>query len=93
MSSKHALVGLTKTLARELAPTGARANLVAPHLVETELTQAQQQREFRERSLQQIPLGRWAETEEIARVVRFLASDAASYVTGTCVLVDGGHES
>jgi 3-oxoacyl-[acyl-carrier protein] reductase len=93
VSSKHALVGLTKTLARELAPIGARANLVAPHLVETELTKAQQQSEFREQSLREIPLGRWAEATEVARVVRFLASDAASYVTGTFVLVDGGHES
>jgi 3-oxoacyl-[acyl-carrier protein] reductase len=93
VSSKHALVGLTKTLARELAPSGARANLVAPHLVETELTRAQQEPEFREKSLHQIPLGRWAEATEVARVVRFLASDAASYVTGACVLVDGGHES
>jgi 3-oxoacyl-[acyl-carrier protein] reductase len=93
VSSKHALVGLTKTLARELAPSGARANLVAPHLVETELTTAQQQPEFLERSLQEIPLGRWAQAQEVARVVRFLASDAASYVTGTFVLVDGGHES
>jgi 3-oxoacyl-[acyl-carrier protein] reductase len=93
VSSKHALVGLTKTLARELAPSRARANLVAPHLVETELTTAQQQPEFRERSLEQIPLGRWAQAQEVARVVRFLASDAASYVTGTYVLVDGGYES
>lgn len=93
VSSKHALVGLTKTLARELAPTGARVNLVAPHLVETELTKAQQQTDFREQSLRQIPLGRWAEAPEVARVVRFLASDAASYVTGTFLLVDGGHES
>lgn len=93
VSSKHALVGLTKTLARELAPSGARANLVAPHLVETELTKAQQESGFRAKSLQQIPLGRWAEAPEVARVVRFLASDAASYVTGTFVLVDGGHES
>jgi len=93
VSSKHALVGLTRTLARELAPVGARANLVAPHLVETELTKNQQQSDFREQSLRDIPLGRWAEAEEVARVVRFLASDAASYVTGTFVLVDGGHES
>ena len=93
VSSKHALVGFTKTLARELAPMGARANMVAPHLVETELTKAQQQAEFYEQSLRQIPLGRWANAQEVARVVRFLASDAASYVTGTYVLVDGGHES
>lgn len=93
VSGKHALVGLTKTLARELAPSGARANLVAPHLVETDLTAAQQQREFRDRSIAQIPMGRWAEAKEVARVVRFLASDAASYVTGSFVLVDGGHES
>ncbi|MGV9852476.1 SDR family NAD(P)-dependent oxidoreductase [Streptomyces sp. NPDC003442] len=93
VSGKHALVGLTKTLARELAPSGARANLVAPHLVETDLTAAQQQREFRDRSIAQIPMGRWAEAKEVARVVRFLASDAASYVTGMSLLVDGGHES
>ncbi|GAA2448179.1 3-oxoacyl-ACP reductase FabG [Actinomadura vinacea] len=91
VSGKHALVGLTKTLARELAPSGARSNLVAPHLVETDLTTAQQQPEFRDESIAQIPMGRWAEAEEVARVVRFLASDAASYVTGACVLVDGGH--
>ena len=93
VSSKHALVGLTKTLARELAPSGARANLVAPHLVETDLTKSQQQPEFREQSLREIPLGRWAEAQEVARVVRFLVSDAASYITGTSVLVDGGHDS
>jgi 3-oxoacyl-[acyl-carrier protein] reductase len=93
VSSKHALVGLTKTLARELAPSGARANLVAPHLVETDLTTAQQKPDFREQSIAQIPMGRWAEAKEVARVVRFLASDAASYVTGAFVLVDGGHES
>jgi NAD(P)-dependent dehydrogenase (short-subunit alcohol dehydrogenase family) len=93
VSTKHALVGFTRTLARELAPLGARANLVAPHLVETELTRAQQQPEFREESLRQIPLGRWAEPPEVARAVRFLASDAASYITGTFLLVDGGHES
>jgi len=93
VASKHALVGLTKTMARELAPMGARVNMVAPHLVETELTKAQQQPEFYEQSLRQIPLRRWADAREVARVARFLASDAASYVTGTFVLVDGGHES
>lgn len=93
VASKHALVGLTRTMARELAPLGARANLVAPHLVETDLTAAQQRPEFKQESLTHIPLGRWAEAQEVARVVRFLASDAASYVTGACLMVDGGHES
>lgn len=93
VSSKHALVGLTKTLAHELAPTGARANLVAPHLVETELTTAQQQEGLYQRSLQEIPLGRWAEADEVARAVRFLASPASSYITGASLLVDGGHAS
>jgi NAD(P)-dependent dehydrogenase (short-subunit alcohol dehydrogenase family) len=93
VASKHALVGLTRTLARELAPSGARANLVAPHLVETELTRNQQRPEFKQESLTRIPLGRWGEAEEVARAVRFLASDAASYITGACLMVDGGHES
>jgi NAD(P)-dependent dehydrogenase (short-subunit alcohol dehydrogenase family) len=90
-AAKHGLAGLTKTLARELGPRGARANLVCPHLVATDLTVAQQDDSFRERSLAEIPMGRWAEPREVARVVRFLAADAASYVNGVALPVDGGH--
>ena len=90
-AAKHGLAGLTKGLALELGPLGGRANLVCPHLVATDLTVAQQSDSFRERSLEEIPIGRWAEPAEVARVVRFLASDAASYVNGVALPVDGGH--
>jgi NAD(P)-dependent dehydrogenase (short-subunit alcohol dehydrogenase family) len=90
-AAKHGLAGLTKSLALELGPLGGRANLVCPHLVATDLTLAQQSGEFRDRSLAEIPMRRWAEPREVARVVRFLASDAASYVNGVALPVDGGH--
>jgi NAD(P)-dependent dehydrogenase (short-subunit alcohol dehydrogenase family) len=90
-AAKHGLAGLTKSLALELGPLGGRANLVCPHLVATDLTVAQQSDAFRERSLEEIPMGRWAEPREVARVVRFLAADAASYVNGVALPVDGGH--
>jgi len=90
-AAKHGLAGLTKTLALELGPRGGRANLVCPHLVATDLTVAQQSDSFRRRSLEEIPMGRWAEPREVARVVRFLAADAASYVNGVALPVDGGH--
>jgi len=90
-AAKHGLAGLTKSLALELGPLGGRANLVCPHLVATDLTLAQQSGSFHADSLKQIPMGRWAEPREVARVVRFLASDAASYVNGVALPVDGGH--
>jgi NAD(P)-dependent dehydrogenase (short-subunit alcohol dehydrogenase family) len=90
-AAKHGLAGLTKSLALELGPLGGRANLVCPHLVATDLTVDQQSDSFRERSLEEIPMGRWAEPREVARVVRFLAADAASYVNGVALPVDGGH--
>jgi NAD(P)-dependent dehydrogenase (short-subunit alcohol dehydrogenase family) len=90
-AAKHGLAGLTKSLALELGPLGGRANLVCPHLVATDLMVDQQSDSFRERSLEEIPMGRWAEPREVARVVRFLAADAASYVNGVALPVDGGH--
>ena len=89
-AAKHGLVGLTRTLAQEVAGAGIRVNLVAPHLVETPLTERFQSGSEYEQTLSEIPLGRWGDLEEVARVVRFLASDAASYVTGTVIPVDGG---
>ena len=89
-AAKHGLIGLTKTLAREMAPEGVRVNLVCPHLVDTPLTVDYRQGPEYERLVAEIPLGRWGDADEVARAVRFVASDAASYITGAVIPVDGG---
>ena len=89
-AAKHGLVGLTKTLAREVADMGVRVNLVCPHLVETQLTEGYRSGPDYEKLVADIPVKRWGEAEEIARAVRFVASDAASYITGATLMVDGG---
>lgn len=88
-ASKAGLIGLSKAAARELAPFGATVNVVAPGFVKTDMTDAMPVR-AREESEARIPLGRLAAPEEVAAVVRFLASDAAGYVTGEVIRVDGG---
>lgn len=90
-ASKAALAMLTKTLAQEAAPYGIRVLSVAPGAIKTEINAAVWQDEAGKRDLEKkIPLGRIGDVAEVARVVRFLASDAASYVTGRTVFVDGG---
>jgi NAD(P)-dependent dehydrogenase (short-subunit alcohol dehydrogenase family) len=89
-AAKHGLIGLTKTLAREMAPEGVRVNLVCPHLVDTPLTVEYRQGPEYERLVAEIPLGRWGDADEVARAVRFVASDAASYISGAVIPVDGG---
>lgn len=88
-ASKAGLVGLTKSVARELAPRGVTVNAVAPGFVRTDMTAALPEQVV-ERYEGQIPLGRLADPEEVAGVVRFLVSDAAAYVTGEVIRVDGG---
>ncbi len=88
-ASKAGLIGLTKSVARELAPRGVTVNAVAPGFVRTDMTAALPEQVV-ERYEGQIPLGRLADPEEVAGVVRFLVSDAAAYVTGEVIRVDGG---
>lgn len=88
-ASKAGLIGLTKSVARELAPRGVTVNAVAPGFVRTDMTAALPEQVV-ERYEGQIPLGRLADPEEVAGVVCFLVSDAAAYVTGEVIRVDGG---
>ncbi len=88
-ASKAGIIGLTKSLAREVASRNIRVNAVAPGFVETDMTRKLGEK-AREVLKTQIPLGRTAQPEEIAKVVSFLASENASYITGQVLLVDGG---
>jgi 3-oxoacyl-[acyl-carrier protein] reductase len=88
-ASKAGLVGLARSVARELGSRGITANVVAPGFVDTDMTAALPE-ERRDQILGQVPLGRYATPEEVAGVVRFLAGDEAGYITGAVVPVDGG---
>ena len=88
-ASKAGLIGLTKSLAKELGGRGIRVNAIAPGYISTALTDALPQ-EARDAILAQTPLGRLGEPADVARVVRFLVSDAAAFVTGDVLAVDGG---
>jgi 3-oxoacyl-[acyl-carrier protein] reductase len=88
-ASKAGVIGLTRTLARELAPRGITVNAVAPGFIATEMTAALGQEALR-RIEQQVPLGRLGRPQEVADAVLFLASRAAAYVTGHVLTVDGG---
>jgi 3-oxoacyl-[acyl-carrier protein] reductase len=88
-ASKTALLGLTKSLAREIATKGVTVNAICPGLVDTEMTSHLNDR-ARDAYVDQTPLGRTAHLEEVSAVVRFLMSDEASYVNGAVIPVDGG---
>jgi NAD(P)-dependent dehydrogenase (short-subunit alcohol dehydrogenase family) len=90
--TKHAIEGLTKAMAVELAPLGIRVNSVAPTYIETPMTQPYFENEtFKQDVLRRIPLGRVGKIEEVVAAVVFLASPGASLVTGTSLVVDGGY--
>ena len=88
-ASKAGLVGLARSLARELGSRGITFNVVAPGFVETDMT-AELGDELQATYKSQIPLGRFCSADEVSRVVRFVASDDAAYVTGAVLPVDGG---
>ena len=88
-ASKAGIIGFTKALARELGSRGVRANVVAPGYISTRLTDEISE-EMRTLMLQNTPLGKLGEPEDVAGAVRFLCSDEASFITGEVLLVDGG---
>jgi 3-oxoacyl-[acyl-carrier protein] reductase len=88
-ASKAGLIGLTKSLAQEMAPRNITVNAVAPGFVETDMT-AVLPAEIKEKLLQSIPLRRLGSAEDVAAAVRFLASEEAGYVTGHVLSVNGG---
>ena len=96
-ASKHAVVGMTKTAAIEFAPAGIRVNAVCPGVVNTrmirsieKMTIPEDPEEYTKMTNERVPLGRYAEPEEIAGLVAYLASDEAAYVTGASYIIDGG---
>ena len=89
-ASKAGLIGLTRSLARELAGRGVTVNAVAPGFIATRMTDDHVQGENRERLVAAIPLGRIGEPQDVAQAVRFLCTPAAAYITGQVLRVNGG---
>ena len=89
VAAKAGLIGFTKSVAREMASRGITANAVAPGYVETDITNGLSD-EIKATALANIPIGRFGQPEDIARAVVFLASDAAGFITGQTLAVDGG---
>jgi 3-oxoacyl-[acyl-carrier protein] reductase len=89
-ATKAGLLGFTKSVALEMASRNITANAICPGFIETDMTAAAMTAELRAKALERVPLGRLGTPEDIANAVVFLASDAASYITGQTLAVDGG---
>ena len=89
-AAKAGILGLTKAMARELAPDGIRANVICPGFIATDITAGQLTPEMKEQIVEGIPLGRAGEASDVAGCALFLASDLSAYVTGSEVDVNGG---
>ncbi|MDH5770476.1 MAG: SDR family oxidoreductase [Candidatus Bathyarchaeota archaeon] len=89
-ASKAAVLGFTRSLAIEVAQHGINVNAVCPGPIETPGTKEGLTKEVYEQTKKTIPLGRWGQPEDIGNVVVFLASDKSSYITGQCIVADGG---
>ncbi len=83
------MIGFTKALAKEVAGYNIRVNAIAAGFIETDMTKDLKEA-FRNKMLEQIPLARFGKPEEVAKAVKFLASDKSNYITGQVIVIDGG---
>lgn len=89
VSSKAGLIGMTKSLAKELASRNVTVNAITPGFIETDMTAALDEK-LRDEHMKAIPLGRYGQAEEVAHLVTFLSSDASAYITGQVIGINGG---
>ncbi len=90
-ASKGAIVTFTKAISIEWAPYNIRVNAICPGFIETDMTKGLSSKsELKEQVISRIPMGRFGKPEEVAKAAVFLASDGASYITGHCLIIDGG---
>ena len=90
VASKHAVLGLTKAAALEMAKSNIRVNAVAPGVIETDMTRPFFELPFYKKLIENIPMERVGQVEEVATAVVYLCSDKASFITGQCFVIDGG---
>jgi NAD(P)-dependent dehydrogenase (short-subunit alcohol dehydrogenase family) len=92
-AAKHGIIGLTRANAIELAPLGIRVNAIAPGWHHTDLTAGMRDKPVHEAAQRRTPIGRWGEPADVVGPALYLASPAAAFVTGSCLVVDGGYSA